>query len=153
MYVFLLWLHSVTRWLVVMGGLAAIVVAIWGLSSKRQWSGVDRGVGVFFTSIFGLQVVVGLILYFIGPWGIRAFGLIGSESDARVQAIFFSLYHIVMMLIALVVAQLGYSRGKRAETPTKAFRTALIGYGVGFLLVFLAIPWGIRPNWPIVSPF
>lgn len=152
MYVFLLWLHSVTRWLVVIGGLAAIITAIWGLVAKREWDGIDKSTGVFFTSVFGIQVIVGLILYFISPWGVRGLGLLTNE-DARVQAIFFSVYHIAMMLIALVVAQLGYSRAKRAESGPKAFRTALLGYGIGFLLVFLAIPWGIRPNWPTVGPF
>ncbi len=153
MYVFLLWLHSATRWLVVISGLVALVVAIWGLVSKRNWDSIDKTVGVTFTSIFGIQVVLGLILYFVSPvYGIRGFGFMNNP-DFRVQVIFFSIYHIAMMLAALVVAQLGYSRAKRALNATAAFRTALIGYGIGFLLMFLAIPWGIRPNWPVVGPF
>ena len=148
MYIFLLGLHNITRWLVLLAGVAAIAVAAWGMVAKRDWSDVDKRVGVTFTSIFGLQVVLGLILYFVSPlYGVRAFSALEvAEDEARVQLIFFGMYHITMMLIALVVAQLGYSRGKRAETSRKGFRNALLGYTLGFVLMFLAIPWGIRPN-------
>lgn len=149
MYAFLLGLHNMTRWLVLISGVLAIAVAAWGLFAKREWNGVDKAVGVTFTSIFGVQVVLGLILYFVSPlYGVWAFGALDvAEGSARVQLIFFSMYHITMMLIALVVAQLGYSRGKRAAASRQGFRRALLGYTLGFVLMFLAIPWGIRPNW------
>ena len=149
MYAFLLGLHNMTRWLVLISGVLAIAVAVWGLLAKREWNATDKTIGVTFTSIFGVQVVLGLILYFVSPlYGVRAFGALDlAQGSARVQLIFFSMYHITMMLIAWVVAQLGYSRGKRAETSRQGFRRALLGYTLGFVLVFLAIPWGIRPNW------
>ncbi len=153
MYTLLLWLHSVTRWIVLLGGVAALGTAYSGLFSKRNYSGVDKATGVFFTAVFGLQVVLGLILYFISPWGLQALFALDTAGDNRALLIFFGVYHITMMLVALVVAQLGYSRAKRAATDRLAFRNAAIGYTVGLLLVFLAIPWGIRSLWPTVQPF
>ena len=153
MYTFLLWLHSVTRWVVLLGGVAALGTAYSGLFSKRAYSGIDKTTGVFFTAAFGLQVILGLILYFIGPWGLRSLFALDSAEGSRALLIFFGVYHIAMMLVALVVAQLGYSRAKRAETDRLAFRNAAIGYTVGLLLVFLAIPWGIRSLWPVAGPF
>ena len=153
MYTFLLWLHNVTRWVVLLGGVAALSTAYSGLFSKRAYSGVDKATGVFFTASFAVQVIVGLILYFIGPWGVRSLSALDSAGDNRALLIFFGVYHITMMLVALVVAQLGYSRAKRAATDRLAFRNAAIGYSVGLLLVFLAIPWGIRSLWPTVQPF
>ena len=153
MYTFLLWLHSATRWIVLLGGVAALGTAYSGLFSKRAYSGVDKATGVFFTAAFGLQVVVGLVLYFFGPLGLQALFSLDTAGDNRALLIFFGIYHISMMLIALVVAQLGYSRAKRAQSDRLAFRNAAIGYSVGLLLVFLAIPWGIRPAWPTVQPF
>jgi len=149
MYVFLLGLHNITRWLVLLSGVAALVTAYWGMFSKREFGGIDKATGVTFTSLFGLQVILGLILYFVSPlYGVRGFGALDlAEGSTRVQIIFFSMYHITLMLLALVVAQLGYSRAKRAENPKQAFRRAALGYTVGIVLVFLAVPWGIRPNW------
>ena len=153
MYTLLLWLHSVTRWIVLLGGVAALGTAYSGLFSQRAYGGVDKATGVFFTAVFGLQVVLGLILYFISPWGLQALFALDTAGDNRALLIFFGVYHITMMLVALVVAQLGYSRAKRAATDRLAFRNAAIGYSVGLLLVFLAIPWGIRSLWPTVQPF
>lgn len=149
-YVFLLGLHNISRWLVLLAGLAALATALWGMFAKREFSPVDRATGVAFTSLFGLQVVLGLLLYFVSPaYGVRNL----TNLTANTQAWFFGLYHIIVMLIALVVAQLGYSRAKRAETGKQAFRRAVLGYTAGFILMFLAIPWGFRPNWrsPIVT--
>ena len=72
MYIFLVWLHSITRWIVLLGGVAALSSVYSGLLSKRAYSGIDRGTGIFFTAAFGFQVIVGLILYFISPWGLQA---------------------------------------------------------------------------------
>ena len=149
MYYILLWTHNFSRWLVLLSGVAAVGAAVWGMATRRDWGQVDKAIGVAFTSLFGLQVVLGLILYFVSPaYGVRSLGRMGG-GDA--QAWFFGLYHIIMMLLALVVAQLGYSRAKRAETGRQAFRRALWGYTIGFVLMFLAIPWGIRPNWRPVA--
>ena len=148
MYPLLLGLHNLTRWLVLLAGVAALVTAYWGLFAKRDFGGVDKATGVAFTALFGLQVVLGLVLYFVGPWGIKALpNLDAAEGGARVQIIFFSMYHITFMLVALVVAQLGYSLAKRAATGRQAFRRAALGYTFALVLVFAAIPWGIRPNW------
>ena len=153
MYTFLLWLHSVTRWIVLLGGVAALGTAYSGLFSKRAYSGIDKTTGIFFTAAFGFQVILGLILYFISPWGLRALFALDAADEGRALLLFFGVYHITMMLVALVVAQLGYSRAKRAATDRLAFRNAALGYTVGLLLVVLAIPWGIRELWPTVSPF
>ena len=153
MYTFLVWLHSIMRWVVLIAGVGALGTAYTGLFSKRPFSGIDRATGVFFTLAFTFQVVLGLVLYFISPWGVRALTALGAAGEGRALLIFFGVYHIAMMLVALVVAQSGYSRAKRAETSKAAFRRAAVGYTVGLLLVFLAIPWGIRPMWPMVQPF
>lgn len=152
MYGFLLWLHSALRWLVLLSAVYALFTAYSGLFGKRDFGPRDKVAGVSFTSLFGLQVVLGLILYFIGPWGIRGFSMLdAAEGSARVQLIFFGMYHITLMLVGLIVAQLGYSRAKRASSRKSAFRTAAIGYTVSLLLVLLAIPWGIRPNFRPLS--
>ena len=153
MYIFLVWLHSITRWIVLLGGVAALSSVYSGLLSKRAYSGIDRGTGIFFTAAFGFQVIVGLILYFISPWGLQALFALDTAGDNRALLIFFGIYHITMMLVALVVAQLGYSRAKRAASDRLAFRYAALGYTVGLVLVVLAIPWGIRSLWPVVQPF
>ena len=64
MYVVLLTLHSLIRWVVVLAALVALVRAIGGLAGRQAWSALDRRLGVIFTSAMDTQLLIGLLLYF-----------------------------------------------------------------------------------------
>ena len=55
-----------------------------------------------------------------------------------------SKQRITTMLIAAVLVTIGYSRQKRAVDATDKHRTAAIFYGLGLLLILLAIHWPFR---------
>lgn len=141
-------IHNILRWVVVLGGLYAIVTSLQGLLSKGKWHDNNRRAGVIFTSALHLQLVIGLILYFISPYiqGLLRTGMGNIMGDT--QSRFFAVEHLVTMILAIIAAQIGYTLAKRASTDRASFMRSSIGYILAGLLIAYAIPWQYRPLLP-----
>ncbi|MEM6429684.1 MAG: hypothetical protein AAF708_10630 [Deinococcota bacterium] len=141
MYVFLLVLHNFLRWVVLLSAVAALVAVYRGIIQKRSWGTFERASGIAFTSSYGLQIVLGLVLYVISPLGMRALGMLMTTDIREVEVVFFGAFHIFVMILAFVPAQLGYSLSKRAEANGRKYMWAAVGYSLGTLGILVAIPW------------
>jgi len=141
MYVVLLTLHSLIRWVVVLAALVALVRAIGGLAGRQAWSALDRRLGVIFTSAMDTQLLIGLLLYFffspITTAALRDMG--GAMAQAGIR--YFALEHWLLMLVALVAAHIGWARAKKASGDSAKFRQIAIFFGLATVIVLLAIPW------------
>jgi hypothetical protein len=140
MYIGLLHLHNITRWLVILAAVYAIVVAVRGLVSNKPWTKTDQRAGLIYSSLLGVQLVIGIILYIISPLvqnGLRDMASTMQNSGIR----FFVVEHFTLMILAVIVAQLGYSLSKRAATDKAKFTRSSLGYVLATLLVFFGIPW------------
>ena len=54
---------------------------------------------------------------------------------------FFLVEHIFIMVLAVLLITIGYSRAKRAIDEGKKFRNILVFYLLGLLLILAGIPW------------
>ena len=146
MYEFLKGLHNILRWVVVLGGIYALITAFRGLFTRAAWTAGDRRAGLIFTSALNLQLVVGLLLYFVSP---LIQGALQNMSAAmgNDQLRFFTVEHSSIMIVAVIAAQLGYSLARRADSDRAKFVRASVGYLVAAVLVAYAIPWW-RPLLP-----
>lgn len=117
-------LHSLLRWLVVLGGLAAL--AGYGRAMARtQLDDVATRLGSIYAIALGVQFLTGLVLWLVqGRW------------DA--ENVFFSFIHPVMMLLAVGVASAGISRARRAGSAV----TGLVAVVASLVLIVVAIPAG-----------
>lgn len=85
-----------------------------------------------------IQFVIGLILYFVSPIVRMALSDMGGamkNSELR----FWSVEHTLMMLVAIVMITIGYSKAKRSELSGHKF--IAIFYLIGLLVILAAIPW------------
>ncbi|WP_310392133.1 hypothetical protein [Hymenobacter sp.] len=148
-YSVLLVLHSWSRWLVVVFGVFALYRAYVGWTGRRPFAGADNGLGASFVGSMHLQVLLGLGLYFgLSPWGLKAMQTAGAMKNP--EARFFGLEHVVVMLLAAVLAQVGRSLSKKAAGDALKHKRALTFFGIALLLVLLMIPWGIwNPYRPV----
>ena len=129
--------HSGIRWIVL--GLLIYVVINTYLSWKngRAYTEKDRKLGLFTLISSHLQLVTGLILYFISP-------KVGSFSAAVMKepvARFFTVEHSLMMILGILLITLGYSKAKRLADGTQKFKTTFIYYAIGLVLILSRIPW------------
>ena len=142
MYQVLLVLHSWSRWFVLGAGLLAVYRAYGGWTGRRPFLGADNGLGASFSGFMWLQVLIGLGLYFgLSPWGLNALKQPGALHDPTKR--FFGLEHVVVMVLAAVLAQVGRLAIKRTADATAKHRKAFTYFGIALVLVLLMIPWGL----------
>lgn len=147
MYMLILGLHSVLRWLALILGIAAAVLAWLGWLGKGEWKPLNRKLSSFFAISLDVQLVLGLLLYFlfspITRSALQNFSAAMSAEELR----FFALEHPLFMVLALVFAHLGSILPKRASGSEAKFRAAAITTTIAVLLILFGIPW-FRPIFP-----
>jgi hypothetical protein len=147
MYSFVLTLHNIFRWLVLIIGIIAIVRAFIGWFGQNVWGELDDRLSLGFTISMDTQFLLGLLLYlFLSPITTSAFANFGAamgDSGTR----YFLVEHSLMMVAAIVLAHIGRSRAKKQDSDKGKFRTTAIFFTISLLIVLAAIPWD-RPLLP-----
>jgi NADH:ubiquinone oxidoreductase subunit 2 (subunit N) len=138
MYTFIQKFHSGWAYLALLLLFIAVINAVIGMSSKKEFTPRDRKIALFGLIATHLQLVVGLILYFVSPLGKAAFG---NMSDAAIRLT--SLEHPLINLIAIVLITIGWSKHKKAATSEAKFKSIAIFYGLGLVLILSRIPWSL----------
>jgi hypothetical protein len=150
-YLFLKDTHSLLRWIVLLACLWALARVWSGFFGRAEWTRKDQTAGLVFTSFLNLQFVLGLVLYGISPITRSALSnFAGAMKDSVLR--FYAVEHLAGMLLAVVIAQIGYSISKRAATDRRKFLRAAIFYSIAGLLILASIPWPFmkygRPLFP-----
>jgi hypothetical protein len=117
----------------------AVVNAIIGLSSKKEFGNKDLRVGLFTLIFSHIQLLLGLALYFGNGYASRISGEVMKDSDLR----FVIIEHPITMILAIALITIGWSKHKKKEASAAKFKTFAIFYGLGLLLVLLRIPWKV----------
>lgn len=128
--------HSGLRWLVLISLIIAIVNAVGKTSGKVAFTDKDKKINLFTLIFTHVQLLIGLVLYFISPKVI--FSSEAMKSDALR---FFLVEHSLLMIIAVILITIGYSRSKKALDAGKKFKSVLIFYLLGLILMLIGIPW------------
>ena len=126
---FVLMLHSILRWVIVVVGLFALIKFLVGWARKSDFSKMDRGLQAGFSGLVDLQVTVGFIYFF---WN----GLAGGAGFPM-----FRIEHMVTMLIAAVLGHLP-SFMKKAENKFAVGFYAVIGALIVIVLGVYRLPGG-----------
>ncbi len=126
-------LHMIWRWVMLVVALVTLLKALAGWLGKQPWTALDDRLGMFFTIAVDIQALLGLILWFVGPWRITAAGSLMSDPLGR----FMVIEHPLFLLIALALAHIGRSRSRKAKTDAAKHRTAFIFYLLSFLFIVL----------------
>ena len=147
MYAFILAVHNILRWIVLILLVLALVRAFWGWFGKREWTSTDRRVGMFYSVSLDVQLLLGLILYFVlSPITKIAFSDFGAALE-NLDLRFFVFEHILMMILAVVFAHVGVEAAKRADESILKHRRTAIWFGLSLIAILLGMPW-FRPLLP-----
>lgn len=140
MYEFFQKAHSGWAYLALLLLIIVVVNSIIGMNSKKEFTAMDRKLGLFGLIATHTQLLIGLVLYFVSPNGlnmIKTVGMAGLTSESRLLA----LEHPAINILAIILITVGWSKHKRKETGEAKFKVFAIYYGLGLLLILIRIPW------------
>jgi hypothetical protein len=137
MYSGLVHAHSGLRWIALLLLVAAVATAFSRWQSRADFTESNRKLYLFTLVSVHIQLVLGLVLYFMSPKVDT-----GMISDKLYR--FYTIEHLVGMLIAIALVTVGYSRSKRQRVAVNKHKTVAIFMGLGLLLILASIPWPFR---------
>lgn len=130
--------HSGWAYLTLLILVIAVLNAVVGLVSKKEFVTKDRKIALFALIVTHIQILVGIVLYFVSPLGLASFGQM-SDKALRLT----SLEHPLINIIAVVLITIGWSKHKKMEISNTKFKTFSIYYSLGLLLILSRIPWSM----------
>jgi hypothetical protein len=141
MYTGFLHLHDTLRWLLLLSLFTTLIKYAAGWLGNQSWKKIDDLMGIVFTSLMDLQLLVGLILYFflspITKLALGEFGAAMKNSELR----FYAVEHFAMMLVAVALVHIGRAKSKKAVTSTSKFKLATLFYALALVVMLAGIPW------------
>lgn len=136
--------HSYLAYIVLVMLFVAVANAILGLVGNKMFTPErDFRISLFALILSHIQLLLGLLVYFLSPNGleaIRSLGMGGLNAAARLLA----LEHPLINIIAVALITIGWSRHKKFLDGTSKFKSIALFYGLGLLLILSRIPWN---NW------
>ena len=140
MYNILLHSHSGLRWIVLILILASLGKAISGMASGGNFSALDNKLSLFSLISCHLMLVLGLVLYFVSPIVQSGLSNMGEAMKDPVLR-FWTVEHLSMMLIGILLISLGRIRLKKLDGDAAKHKNIFIFFSLGLLFILSRIPW------------
>lgn len=139
MYQTLQSLHSTLAYIALAVLLLAVINAIYGLSNKKLFTTKDLRLSLFALIFSHIQLLIGLILYFVSEKGFKAFEIEGAMKNPELRLTM--LEHPLINIIAIVLITMGWSKHKKQESQNGKFKKIAVFYTLGLILILSRLPW------------
>ena len=133
--------HSYWAYLAVLLIVITVVNALIGFTKNKEFSDKDLRISLFTLIVIHIQLILGFIVYYVSPYyeSMREIGMGATMKDAVIRL--YTVEHPLMMILAIVLITIGFSKHKKQTTDKGKFKTITIFYGLGLLFVLSRIPW------------
>ena len=134
-------LHSGWAYITLLILIFAVVNAVIGLSSKKEFTDKDLRISLFTLIVAHIQLIIGFIAYFVSAQFeyVLDNGMGAAMKEPTIRL--FVVEHPLMMILAIVLITMGFSKHKKQNTDKGKFKTIALYYGLGLLFVLSRIPW------------
>jgi bacteriorhodopsin len=117
-----------------------VVNSFIGLSKKKPFLPGDLKMPLVTMSVFHLQFLIGIILYVVSP------KVQFSKEMLHITVLrYFTIEHVFLMIISIVLITAGYSVAKRRKGENN-HRFIFYIYFIALLIILYAIPWPFKAN-------
>jgi len=142
MYTTVQFLHSYWAYLVVLVIFLATINSLIGLFGNKEYQPKDFRIALFGLIVTHLQLLIGLILFFVSPLGLQSItnngmGAVMKDSVLRLNAV----EHPTVMILVVILITVGYSKHKKKLVSKPKFKVLAIFYTLAFILLLSRIPW------------
>ncbi len=144
MYTTIQFIHSYWAYLVLLVVLLATFNAVIGYFSKKEYGPKDFRISLFALIVTHIQLLIGLILYFVSPLGLQSIsnnGISAVMKDSTLRL--FAVEHPLVMILTVVFITIGYSKHKKKLVSTGKFKMLAIFYSLVLVLMLSRIPWSV----------
>jgi len=128
--------HSGFRYIALLLLVIALVNAFSNMKSGK-YAKKDKMMNLFAMVTLHIQLLIGLVLYFFGYKVGFSDWVGGGTAPHR----FFAVEHILIMLLAIVFITLGRKKAENHAMDSYKHKLIVRYYGLGLILIFIAIPW------------
>jgi hypothetical protein len=137
--------HQIIKMVHTFIGVAFLVIAIWlfyrslrGFFQNRVYSRFDKVLSYAFIVNLYLQLIFGFVLV-LSPAIITAHEMASQDSMKLAARRFWPVEHIVLMLFALFIANLGLILSSSAQKDREKHRKVVIYYSIAVILIALSL--------------
>ena len=140
MYIYFKTVHSYWAFFVLFILVAVIINAFIGRYMGKEFSTKDLRISLFGLIFSHIQLLIGLILYFVSPW-FDQWAEIGIGVMKDTQTRLYLVEHPLINILAIFLITMGWSMHKRQSESSKKFLRIILFYSLGLLLLLSGIPW------------
>ena len=145
LYLTILTLHNLMRWVVLLAGLWALYRAYRGWIGAHPWTSDDRRAGRWFALALSLQLLIGGVFYCL-PESVAWLAWTNPETVTREPSLrFFVVEHAVQMFVALSLAHAGSALAQKGRNDIQRHRRSALLFSISLLITFVALPWPWSP--------
>jgi uncharacterized membrane protein YidH (DUF202 family) len=139
MYIFLLGLHNLLRWIILL--LLLVNLLRHFIAVNKPFGEVDKKLGLFLMIFAHIQLVIGLYQWFAGGLGLQSFRNDGAAVMQNSEERFYAVEHTVTMIIAIVLITIARGIYRKKLSDAKKHRRCILLYAIALLLILAMIPW------------
>ncbi len=136
-------IHSYWAYIVLIVLIFAVVNALIGYVSKKEFKAKDLRLSLFALITSHIQLILGFIAYFTSTYFSAmqdsGMGEVMKNSELRKPLV----EHPLMIIIAITLITVGFSKHKKKTEDQAKFKTIAIFYTIALLLILAVIPWGL----------
>ncbi len=140
MYVALLHTHNVTRWIVLVAAVVALVLALQAWLGNRPFEQRHRFANLAFVASMDVQLLIGIALYAVSPLVQVALSDMGAAMRIH-ELRFVAVEHLSVMLVAVALAHVGSVLVRRAPSDRGKHGRVLLWFGLSTIALLAGIPW------------
>ena len=140
MYNILKTVHSYWAFFVLTILFIAILNSLIRIISKKSFNSTDLRISLFGLIFSHIQLLIGLILYFISPW-FDQWSSLGMGIMKNNESRLYLVEHPITNILAIFFITIGWSLHKKQSESSKKFLRIILFYGVGYVLLLSRIPW------------
>lgn len=136
-------IHSYWAYIVLLILIIAVINAIIGFTSKKEFKANDLRISLFALITAHIQLILGFIAYYTSIYyeTMRNVGMgeVMKNGDLRKPLI----EHPLLIIIAIALITIGFSKHKKKTADAAKFKTIAIYYAIALILILAVIPWNL----------
>ncbi|MFI8377614.1 MULTISPECIES: hypothetical protein [unclassified Leeuwenhoekiella] len=145
MYTTVQFVHSYWAYLALIILTITTINVLVSYFSGKEFGARDFRLALFTLIVSHIQLLIGIVLYFVSPLGAKAIasqGMGAAMKDPNLRL--YVVEHPIAMILTIVFITVGYSKHKKKLTSKPKFKLLAIFYTLGLIVMLSRIPWS---NW------